>query len=1104
MKKFTIAALAMLFFASMQADAVTYYFAATNTAKVVQHLISKPASVSAQSTYTERVSTNEMTQATEGVYSTSCSPAGTYYNITYEVLKTGYSCAWYTLAQKSTTFNVRDLIASCTASLNNSTMTISTNELAKAQTAGSYTVAYAALTPNKYQVTFDKNASRASCSTTSSTVTFDSAYGEGTGGWPEPSRDGYTFNGWYTLASGGSAVSSATIVSTAANHTLYAQWTAIPYSITFNGNGADGGSMSSVDLTDKYETTVTLPANEFTRTGYKFSGWSTSASSTKVTYQDESSASGDKFFNDGDGTVLYAVWEAIGYTLSINNNGGSGESSVAVTYGDFYGAVNPPTLAGADFQGYFTQADGQGDMIWDSKGQPCSNAWVWVKADVPQAIAYWSYRDYTIMFDANGGEGSVASTNGTIDAEITMPAVSGLTYEGHSCDGWALSAGSTSMRYAPGSTVSIRTIINDSGSSGSEITLYAHWSEVIYSLTIAKTGEGFGSVTPSSGSYKSGTVVTLEATPITGSDFKGWSDGDTTNPRMVTMTSDLSLTADFELHVSMVTLDLNGGDTISSNKIYVTYSKELPELPEPERTGYTFTGWYTDVSGGRLMEEGSECTLTSDDTWYARWKAHTYTIQFDGNGKETGTMSKLSMTYDVENTLTANRFSRTEYDFLGWAYDSSSTAIDFADQSAVKNLTDVNGTNIVLYAIWQAHERYVVFNGNGNDAGGPMEMEIFRADETKALTSNVYSRTGYTFAGWAQNVSEAATLDVHFADGETLDYSLLPNSDIGATNELFAVWTPNHYTVKFDVNGGSGTMADQEFVYDVQQRLRANNDNIIASNPSLYSFIGWAKSKTATAAEYTDHEPVVNLTAAADGVVTLYAVWQADVGDYSRALDCSNLKFDAIGDWQVRSSSDAHCGTSYVEYVYDETVEASAELSTTGITGAGELSFWIRPAAYDLVLNVYTNGTLMAKVGRETVGGWDENTWVECRLTLTGAGTFSFVPDTDTFWDGDSLQLDCVTWAPGGSEKPEPTEADAPVISAAAVSADGGTFSLTFPASSKFKYQLQYNDTLSSDGWADVTDKSAVIENDGDITFEPAIDDSVPRRFYRVRVLQKD
>ncbi len=76
----------------------------------------------------------------------------------------------------------------------------------------------ATYTANTYTVFFDANGG--SVSPTSMLVTFDNQYGE----LPEPTRTNFTFVGWYTSPSGGTSVSSDTIVTTAFNHDIYARW----------------------------------------------------------------------------------------------------------------------------------------------------------------------------------------------------------------------------------------------------------------------------------------------------------------------------------------------------------------------------------------------------------------------------------------------------------------------------------------------------------------------------------------------------------------------------------------------------------------------------------------------------------------------------------------------------------------------------------------------------------------------------------------------------------------------------------------------------------------------------------------------------------------
>ncbi|MBQ8112065.1 MAG: InlB B-repeat-containing protein, partial [Kiritimatiellae bacterium] len=120
--------------------------------------------------------------------------------------------------------------------------------------------------------------------------------------------------------------------------------------------------------------------------------------------------------------------------------------------------------------------------------------------------------------------------------------------------------------------------------------------------------------------------------------------------------------------------------------------------------------------------------------------------------------------------------------------------------------------------------------------------------------------TGYVFNGW--NPTKIAA------------------GGFGAKT-VTAKWTPISYTVKFNANGGSGTMANLAMTYGTAKALTAN-----AFTRTGYTFKGWATSSGATTAAYTDKQSVNNLTSTANGTVNLYAVWQ--VNTYT-------VKFNANG-----------------------------------------------------------------------------------------------------------------------------------------------------------------------------------------------------------------
>ena len=155
----------------------------------------------------------------------------------------------------------------------------------------------------------------------------------------------------------------------------------------------------------------------------------------------------------------------------------------------------------------------------------------------------------------------------------------------------------------------------------------------------------------------------------------------------------------------------------------------------------------------------------------------------------------------------------------------------------------------------------VAFNANGGT--GSMANLSFAAGATKALTINTFTRRGYIFVGWATSASATTST---YDDGQSVK-DLTTTS--GATVTLYAVWQANAYTIKFNKNGGTGTMANETFTYGVAKALTAN-----AFQRANYKFVGWATSASATTATYSNKQSVSNLTATPDGTVNLYAVWK--------------------------------------------------------------------------------------------------------------------------------------------------------------------------------------------------------------------------------------
>ena len=139
------------------------------------------------------------------------------------------------------------------------------------------------------------------------TETYDSA-------WvlpADPTRDGYTFAGWYTAASGGTQITNATTVSVASNTTVYAQWTGNEVTCTYD---ARGGTVNPAGKTVTVGSAYgELPAP--TRAGYRFLGWwATVLGNTEITPESTVTATASH--------TIYARWEA----MSVLRYVGGGEA----------------------------------------------------------------------------------------------------------------------------------------------------------------------------------------------------------------------------------------------------------------------------------------------------------------------------------------------------------------------------------------------------------------------------------------------------------------------------------------------------------------------------------------------------------------------------------------------------------------------------------------------------------------------------------------------------------------------------------------------------------------------------------------------------------
>ena len=274
-----------------------------------------------------------------------------------------------------------------------------------------------------------------------------------------PTRSGYTFEGWSTSSSAttvnydpGDSYTFSRTYSQSASVTLYAVWERITYTITYNSNGGSG-TMSPT--TKYYGESVTLRANTFTRTGYRFSGWATSSTGS-VVYDDQ-----DTYTANASDT-LYAVWTRITYTITYNSNGGSGTMSSTTKY---YGTsvtlrANTFTRTGYHFVGWALSSTGS--VVYDNQDTYSTNA-----SDT--LYAKWSANTYYVNFNSNGGSGSMTRQTFTYGTYQSIKSNT-FTRTGYTFTGWNRNSAGTSTSYSNGQSVRNLTTTN-----GGTVTLYAQW-----------------------------------------------------------------------------------------------------------------------------------------------------------------------------------------------------------------------------------------------------------------------------------------------------------------------------------------------------------------------------------------------------------------------------------------------------------------------------------------------------------------------------------------------------------------------------------------------------------------------------------------------------
>jgi uncharacterized repeat protein (TIGR02543 family) len=445
-----------------------------------------------------------------------------------------------------------------------------------------------------------------------------------------------------------------------------------------------------------------------------------------------------------------------------------------------------------------------------------------------------------VTFKSNYGANETLYTR-TVTAPVTAIDTADFPVtplrDGYTFTGWNTSPNGLGSGFTASTAVS------------ADITVYAQWQEnslpplVQYTITFdSHDGSVVGAVTADTGT----SIVQPAAPTRAGYTFTGWfnaASGGTQYAWPHTLTGDVTMHAQWQENSLpppvQYTITFNSHDGSAVAAITADTGTSVAQPAAPTRAGYTFTGWFSAVSGG--TQYAWPHTLTGDVTMHAQWQENSlpppvqYTITFDSHDGSAVT----AITADTGTSVAQPAAPiKAGYTFTGW-FSAASGGTPYTWPHTLTG-------DVTMHAQWTLISYTIAYtlNGGTNNAVNPVSYTI----ESPAITLAAPSRAGYTFGGWYSDA------------GFTAAATEIPTGSSG--NKIFyAQWTLISYTIAYTLNGGTNNA-----VNPASYTLEPPAITLAAPNRAGYTFGGW----------YSD----AGFTATATGIPTgssgnkiFYAQW---------------------------------------------------------------------------------------------------------------------------------------------------------------------------------------------------------------------------------------
>ena len=252
------------------------------------------------------------------------------------------------------------------------------------------------------------------------------------------------------------------------------------------------------------------------------------------------------------------------------------------------------------------------------------------------------------------------------------------------------------------------------------------------------------------------------------------------------------------LYLCKVTFDARGGKTdypevpvYKTEKITDTKANDLTAIPNPTRTGYNFTGWYTDTDYKQLFN--ADETITKDITLYARWEPVYHPLTVTGG---TATVEKDGQSLNIDPVVTGNKKT---YDVPegakvtvkldkntvpeGKVFDGWSTSLPTGQDYKAESITFPMSSGVDIAAQYRDaaadHTPDTAVCHPLTVTGGTVTVKNGDKDVTDTLTVTTDETTGKK----TYSVPDGATVTV------TLDKTLIPEGMV------FDIWSTGKFSL---------------------------------------------------------------------------------------------------------------------------------------------------------------------------------------------------------------------------------------------------------------------------------------------------------------------